>query len=43
MSSLLESVTANPALLASTSSPTVKVIETTTHTNSKPAMEAYIR
>ena len=40
VSSPLESVTTNPTVLASSSSPTVKVTETTTHTNSKLAMEA---
>ena len=40
VSSPLECVTANPNLLASSSSPTVKVTETTTHTNSQSVMEA---
>ena len=40
VSSPLESVTANATVLASSSSPTVKVTETTTHTNSKPAKQA---
>ena len=40
MCSPLESVTADPTVLASSPSPTVAVTETTTHTNSKPAMEA---
>ena len=33
-------INTNCTLLASSSSPTVKVIESTTDTNSKPAMEA---
>ena len=40
LSSPLKSVTTNPTVLASSSSATLRVTETTTHTNSKPAMEA---
>ena len=40
VSSPLESVTANPTVLASLPSPTVKVKETTTHTNSQSVTEA---
>ena len=40
VSSQLESVTANPTVLASLSSPNVKLTETTTHTNSQSAVEA---
>ena len=40
VSSLLESVTTNHIVLALSSSPTVKVTETTTYNNSKCAMEA---
>ena len=40
VSSPLESVTANTTVLASSPSPTVKVTESTTDTNSKSAMEA---
>ena len=40
MTSQLESVTTNPAVLASSSSLTVKVIKTTTDTNCKHAMGA---
>ena len=41
VSSPLESVTANPTVLALSTSHTVKVTETTPHTNLKHAMEAY--